>query len=77
MNNRKRTALCLLGAALCVFMAFGAALALGRYPHNTGGAAGRRRDGVFALVMNSICHAMMILFVGFCSWAWSGIGTPS
>ena len=32
MNNRKRTALCLLGAALCVFMAFGAALALGRYP---------------------------------------------
>lgn len=33
------------------------------------------RDGVFALVMNSICHAMMILFVCFCSWAWSGIGT--
>lgn len=33
------------------------------------------RDGVFALVMNSICHAMMILFVGFCSWAWSGVGT--
>ena len=32
MNNRKRTALCLLGAALCVFMTFGAALALGRYP---------------------------------------------
>ena len=32
MNNRKRTALCLLGAALCAFMAFGAALALGRYP---------------------------------------------
>ena len=33
------------------------------------------RDGVFALVMNSICHAMMILFVGFCSWVWSGVGT--
>ena len=32
MNNRKRTALCLLGAALCVFMTFGAALVLGRYP---------------------------------------------
>ena len=31
-NNRKRTALCLLGAALCVFMAFGAALYFGRYP---------------------------------------------
>ena len=31
MNNRKRTALCLLGAALCVFMAFGAALALDVY----------------------------------------------
>ena len=31
-NNRKRTALCLLGATLCVFMAFGAALYFGRYP---------------------------------------------
>lgn len=31
-NNRKRTALCLFGAALCVFMAFGAALYFGRYP---------------------------------------------
>ena len=31
-NNRKRTALCILGAALCVFMAFGAALYFGRYP---------------------------------------------
>ena len=32
MNNHKRTALSLLGAALCVFLAFGAALCLGRYP---------------------------------------------
>ena len=31
-NNRKRTARCLLGATLCVFMAFGAALYFGRYP---------------------------------------------
>lgn len=31
-NNCKRTALCLLGATLCVFMAFGAALYFGRYP---------------------------------------------
>lgn len=31
-NNRKRTALCLLGATLCIFMAFGAALYFGRYP---------------------------------------------
>ena len=31
-KNRKRTALCLLGATLCVFMAFGAALYFGRYP---------------------------------------------
>lgn len=31
-NNRKRTALCLLGATLCAFMAFGAALYFGRYP---------------------------------------------
>ena len=31
-NNRKRTALCILGAALCVFMVFGAALYFGRYP---------------------------------------------
>ena len=32
MNNRKRTALCLLGAALCVFMTLVRPLRWARYP---------------------------------------------
>ncbi len=38
MNNRKRTALCLLGAALCVYDFW--CPCAGPLPHNTGGAAG-------------------------------------
>ena len=65
MNNRKRTALCLLGAALCVFMAFGAALALGRYPITPAALLAGDAMSVRTLTVLRLPRAGMALGGGF------------
>ena len=69
MNNRKRTALCLLGAALCVFMAFGAALALGRYPITPAALLAGDAMAVRTFTVLRLPRAVMALVGGF------GLGT--
>ena len=65
MNNRKRTALCLLGAALCVFMAFGAALALGRYPITPAALLAGDAMAVRTFTVLRLPRAVMALVGGF------------
>ena len=65
MNNRKRTALCLLGAALCVFMAFGAALALGRYPITPAALLAGDAMAVRTFTVLRLPRAVMALIGGF------------
>ena len=65
MNNRKRTALCLLGAALCVFMAFGAALALGRYPITPAALLAGDAMAVRTFIVLRLPRAVMALVGGF------------
>ena len=65
MNNRKRTALCLLGAALCVFMTFGAALALGRYPITPAALLAGDAMAVRAFTVLRLPRAVMALIGGF------------
>ena len=69
MNNRKRTALCLLGAALCVFMAFGAALALGRYPITPAALLAGDAMAVRTFTVLRLPRAVIALVGGF------GLGT--
>ena len=64
-NNRKRTALCLLGAALCVFMAFGAALALGRYPITPAALLAGDAMAVRTFTVLRLPRAVMALVGGF------------
>ena len=65
MNNRKRTALCLLGAALCVFMTFGAALALGRYPITPAALLAGDAMAVRTFTVLRLPRAVMALIGGF------------
>ena len=65
MNNRKRTALCLLGAALCVFMTFGAALALGRYPITPAALLAGDAMAVRTFTVLRLPRAVMALVGGF------------
>ncbi len=65
MNNRKRTALCLLGAALCVFMAFGAALALGRYHITPAALLAGDAMAVRTFTVLRLPRAVMALIGGF------------
>ena len=65
MNNRKRTALCLLGAALCVFMAFGAALALGRSPITPAALLAGDAMAVRTFTVLRLPRAVMALVGGF------------
>ena len=65
MNNRKRTALCLLGAALCVFMAFGAALALGRSPITPAALLAGDAMAVRTFIVLRLPRAVMALVGGF------------
>ena len=65
MNNRKRTALCLLGAALCVFMTFGVALALGRYPITPAALLAGDAMAVRTFTVLRLPRAVMALIGGF------------
>lgn len=65
MNKHKRTVLCLLGAALCVFMAFGAALVLGRYPITLAALAGGDAMAVRTFTVLRLPRAVMALAGGF------------
>ena len=65
MNNRKRTALCLLGAALCVFMTFGAALCFGRYPITLASLQNGDDMAVRTFTVLRLPRAVMALAGGF------------
>ena len=64
-NNRKRTALCLLGATLCVFMAFGAALYFGRYPITLQALLAEDAMAVRTFTVLRLPRAVMALAGGF------------
>ena len=64
-NNRKRTARCLLGATLCVFMAFGAALYFGRYPITLQALLAGDAMAVRTFTVLRLPRAVMALASGF------------